>query len=40
MVSVVARGNTLPSRIVNSNGTITFTSEETEFILAENLLLV
>jgi hypothetical protein len=36
MVSVVARGNTLPSRIVNSNGTITFTSEETEFILAEN----
>ena len=33
-VSVVARGNTLPSRQVNSNSTITFTNEEKAFILA------
>ena len=33
-VSVVARGNTLPSRQVNSNSTITCTDEEKTFILA------
>ena len=33
-VSVVARGNTLPSRQVNLNSTITFTDEEKTFILA------
>ena len=33
-VSVVARGNTLPSRKVNSTGSITCTNEEKAFILA------
>ena len=33
-VSVVARGNTLPSRRVSLNNRITFTAEEKEFILA------